>query len=737
MFAPGVNNSESARIAIPAAAIDLNLLTLCTADTLWALQPELDRLVANGIFTVTGTIDTASFDYDGVSSLHADVSPAIRGDVHLVSGSNVTLSQVGQNITINASGGGGGGSPSAPDTSVQFNNGGSFGGSPAFLWLDSSQNLRLGDPTNLVSDTTIDMQGNGKDAVINMDHTTGNLVLQAHDGSNIVLGGAAVNVGGNGNILLHMDGSASVGTLTVTTGDLTIQNGQLTAPGELDIVTPAGGINIFAAGGNSILLKAGALAGIEIDDNVVGLGRPMFFDTLDTSSRDALTPSSGWMIYNTTNLRPEYYNGTTWLSMAGGGSGSPAGANTQIQFNDNGVFGAVPGLTWTGTFNVSDANGTSGIQGVEVSVQSSVTSTPATLALTGSLGSGILFQVNDDGFLHIANANGNQINLDQNVTGGISFGPSQADPSAQLDMQAIDKGFLPPRVTTVQRDAIATPASGLQIYNTDTNQPEVWNGTSWVAMGGGSGSPAGADTQVQFNSGGAFAADDRFTFEPGFPQWRINMGQNGNGPSQFTEGRVFINIPNGNGNTGFEFNSGGFSSSGDLTTNATQGYRQSTGAGGILFMANSAGYASNFYGIGYVNDGTAGSETVSISTISFGGDNYTVVSVHIQSGVSTVQNVVDAISNDGPASAIITANPFTANTSTVVHTADTAGSAGRFWNQFLFGADGSISSSGTITLGSYTANPTVPPPNAGAMYFNTSDNHFYGYNGTTWKQLDN
>ena len=31
--------------------------------------------------------------------------------------------------------------------------------------------------------------------------------------------------------------------------------------------------------------------------------------------------------------------------------------------------------------------------------------------------------------------------------------------------------------------------------------------------------------------------------------------------------------------------------------------------------------------------------------------------------------------------------------------------------------------------------PTTPV--AGMIYFNTNDKHFYGYNGTTWKQLDN
>jgi len=40
-------------------------------------------------------------------------------------------------------------------------------------------------------------------------------------------------------------------------------------------------------------------------------------------------------------------SGTNWI--AAGGGGTPAGSNTQIQFNDSGAFGADANLTWDGT----------------------------------------------------------------------------------------------------------------------------------------------------------------------------------------------------------------------------------------------------------------------------------------------------------------------------------------------------------------------------------------------------
>ena len=49
------------------------------------------------------------------------------------------------------------------------------------------------------------------------------------------------------------------------------------------------------------------------------------------------------------------------------------------------------------------------------------------------------------------------------------IGTATPDPSAQLEVSSTTKGFLPPRMTTAQRDAIIDPADGLIIYNTTTN----------------------------------------------------------------------------------------------------------------------------------------------------------------------------------------------------------------------------------------------------------------------------
>jgi hypothetical protein len=65
---------------------------------------------------------------------------------------------------------------------------------------------------------------------------------------------------------------------------------------------------------------------------------------------------------------------------------------------------------------------------------------------------------------------------------GTTIGTGGLVASARLAVESTTQGFLPPRMTTTQRDLIATPAAGLMIYNTSTNRPNFFDGTSWVAL---------------------------------------------------------------------------------------------------------------------------------------------------------------------------------------------------------------------------------------------------------------
>jgi hypothetical protein len=73
---------------------------------------------------------------------------------------------------------------------------------------------------------------------------------------------------------------------------------------------------------------------------------------------------------------------------------------------------------------------------------------------------------------------------------GINGTGASADASAMLDLSSTTKGFLPPRMTAVQRAAIFSPATGLLVYQTDGTVGLYYNaGTplvpSWQVAGAG------------------------------------------------------------------------------------------------------------------------------------------------------------------------------------------------------------------------------------------------------------
>jgi uncharacterized protein (TIGR02145 family) len=57
------------------------------------------------------------------------------------------------------------------------------------------------------------------------------------------------------------------------------------------------------------------------------------------------------------------------------------------------------------------------------------------------------------------------------------IGADAPDPSAMLDVQSTSKGFLPPRMTTAERNAMSNPATGLLVFNTTLNCVEINLGT--------------------------------------------------------------------------------------------------------------------------------------------------------------------------------------------------------------------------------------------------------------------
>ncbi len=71
-----------------------------------------------------------------------------------------------------------------------------------------------------------------------------------------------------------------------------------------------------------------------------------------------------------------------------------------------------------------------------------------------------------------------------NAQNNVGIGTTTPNAKAVLELQAIDKGFLAPRMSAVQMNAITTPPNGLLVYNTTVNCFNYWNSvtTTWVNM---------------------------------------------------------------------------------------------------------------------------------------------------------------------------------------------------------------------------------------------------------------
>jgi hypothetical protein len=182
----------------------------------------------------------------------------------------------------------------------------------------------------------------------------------------------------------------------------------------------------------------------------------------DAQRPSPATTSDFW--YNTTGNGLEWYNGTRWADVLE--STFNRGTATRIPFFDaNGQITDNANLTFTtaqGTLSASRIQTTNGNP------------------VLG--GDGTNFGMGVNGLYRIVLTN-NYIQFQAPIAGSGSFTGMRmenqslyvgaaASPaaSAVLELGSTTKGFLPPRQTSVQRTAISSPATGLQVFQTDATE---------------------------------------------------------------------------------------------------------------------------------------------------------------------------------------------------------------------------------------------------------------------------
>jgi hypothetical protein len=69
------------------------------------------------------------------------------------------------------------------------------------------------------------------------------------------------------------------------------------------------------------------------------------------------------------------------------------------------------------------------------------------------------------------------------MAGALNVGSAtNANASAILELTSTTRGLLLPRMTSAERDAIASPVAGLIVYNTTDNKISWYNGTAWANL---------------------------------------------------------------------------------------------------------------------------------------------------------------------------------------------------------------------------------------------------------------
>jgi hypothetical protein len=89
--------------------------------------------------------------------------------------------------------------------------------------------------------------------------------------------------------------------------------------------------------------------------------------------------------------------------------------------------------------------------------------------------------------------------------------------SATLELQGTASGLLLNRVTTIERDAIVTPANGMLVYNTTTDQLNIYAASAWTIVEASGG--AIVSTSIQNGAGTVALPSYTFTGDTNTGMW--------------------------------------------------------------------------------------------------------------------------------------------------------------------------------------------------------------------------
>lgn len=153
----------------------------------------------------------------------------------------------------------------------------------------------------------------------------------------------------------------------------------------------------------------------------------------------------------------------------------------------------------------------------------------------------------------------------------VGIGTSAPHASAVLEVQSTQKGLLIPRMSSTDRDAITSPATGLLIFNSTTSSFQYYTGASWAEIGLSSVSNANVDANaaIAFSKLNISASDIR-----GLTPYSASTGLTLNSGAFAIDNSVVTSNYSGSAVIGQSLSAGG---SGDASailaaTSTTQGF---------------------------------------------------------------------------------------------------------------------------------------------------------------------
>jgi hypothetical protein len=235
------------------------------------------------------------------------------------------------------------------------------------------------------------------------------------------------------------------------------------------------------AGGSATAASIGGI-GIDTSGNTA-----LIFNTtqsgVGSTEKARITNTGNLLVGSTTDSGEKLQvTGTAKITGAANITGATSfGGNMTLSFNQNAVTSILVQNTNIGSSaqNSIQLQSDAGTASFNVYSSTNVAGASSSVLSSGTLANGLIVRTATTAPIIFATNVTERMRLDS--SGSLGIGATSVNASAITQIDSTTKGFLPPRMTTVEKLAISTPAAGLMVYDTTLNKLCVFT-TAWETI---------------------------------------------------------------------------------------------------------------------------------------------------------------------------------------------------------------------------------------------------------------